>query len=80
MAIRLLGDLDGSIRAWCWGGVLDETAILSFVALVAGLAVPGAIAPVAQPFAAARRRRRVFSPARISGSTPVSSKSRRTVE
>lgn len=39
LAIRLLGDLDGSIWAWRWGGVLDEAAILAFVALAAGLAV-----------------------------------------
>ena len=39
IAIRLLGDLDGDLAAWRWGGVLGEVAILAFAALAAASAV-----------------------------------------
>lgn len=39
LVLRLFGDLGESIPAWRWGGVLDEAAILSFLALAAGLAI-----------------------------------------
>ncbi len=49
VAIRLLGDLDGNVAAWRWGGVLGEVAILTFIALAAASAMR------------ARRRRRVLT-------------------
>ncbi|HET9185940.1 MAG TPA: hypothetical protein VFN82_07310 [Solirubrobacterales bacterium] len=39
LALRLLGDLDGNLTAWRWGGVLGEVAILSFLVLAAGSAL-----------------------------------------
>jgi hypothetical protein len=33
LAIRLLGDATGSVTAWRWGGVLNEAAIVAFLAV-----------------------------------------------
>lgn len=39
LLLRLLGDWWGELTIWQWGGVLDETAILAFLALAAWSAV-----------------------------------------
>ena len=39
LALRLFGDLDESLAAWRWGGVLGELAIVSFLALAASSAL-----------------------------------------
>lgn len=49
LVLRLFGDLGESIPAWRWGGILDEAAILTFLALAAGLAVRARRARPAQP-------------------------------
>jgi hypothetical protein len=41
LVLRLLGDWWGELTLWQWGGVLDETAILVFLALAAWSAVSG---------------------------------------
>jgi hypothetical protein len=41
LVLRLLGDLWGDLTIWRWGGVLDETAILAFLAVAAWSAVRG---------------------------------------
>ncbi len=41
LVLRLLGDWWGELTLWQWGGVLDETAILTFLALAAWAAVSG---------------------------------------
>lgn len=49
LAIRLLGDLLGSVPAWRWGGGLDEAAILLFVALAARAALGARRRPAPAP-------------------------------
>ncbi|HEX8753878.1 MAG TPA: hypothetical protein VF731_10720 [Solirubrobacterales bacterium] len=39
LLLRVLGDLGENVTAWRWGGALDETAILAFLALAAGSAL-----------------------------------------
>ncbi|MBS1890448.1 MAG: hypothetical protein JST59_04095 [Actinobacteria bacterium] len=41
LVLRLLGDWSEELTIWQWGGVLDETAILAFLALAAWSAVRG---------------------------------------
>lgn len=44
LAIRLLGGLLESVPLWRWGGVLDELAIVAFVALAAARSVRARLA------------------------------------
>lgn len=39
LVVRLIGDATGSLTAWRWGGVLDEVAIVAFLAVAAISAV-----------------------------------------
>jgi hypothetical protein len=39
LVVRLLGDAAGDLTAWRWGGVLNELAILGFLAVAAHTAV-----------------------------------------
>jgi hypothetical protein len=38
LVLRVVGDLAGNVTAWRWGGVLDEAAILAFLALAVATA------------------------------------------
>lgn len=49
LAVRLVGDLGGDAGAWRCGGVLDETAIVAFLAVAAGSAARARRARAGQP-------------------------------
>jgi len=55
LAIRLAGDAAGSTTAWQWGGVLNEVAILAFVAVAVWSAVRARRTAAREPNAAPAR-------------------------
>jgi hypothetical protein len=61
LVLRLLGDATGTVAVWQWGGALNETAIVAFLALAAGSVVR------ARRVAVRRRARRAVAPARLRG-------------
>ena len=54
LLLRMAADLAGEVSIWRWAGAIDEAAIVSFIALAAGLAVRARRAPARRTRAASR--------------------------